>query len=118
MRFSLPLFSAVTMLALFLGGCISSKIPLFDEASAVTPVPAGRYDELKNNNGNWIKRGTGALRLDARNYSWKEDRAVSEQLFALFDIGNGFYVASGRQKNQKLGDPYLYELIEVTPDGY
>jgi hypothetical protein len=118
MRFSLPLFLTVTALALLLCGCISSKIPLFDEANAVTPTPAGRYDELKNNNGNWIKRGSGTLRLEARSYGWKEDRAVSEQLFALFDIGNGFYIAVGRQRNQKLGDPYLYELIEVTKDGY
>ena len=102
MRFSPPLFFTVTAFALLLCGCISSKILLFDEANAVTPAPAGRYDELKNNNGNWIKRGTGTLRLDARGYGWKEDRATSEQLFALFDIGNGFYVAAGRRRNPKL----------------
>jgi hypothetical protein len=118
MRLSPLRFFTVTASALLLSGCILSKIPLFDEVNAVTPVPAGRYDELKNNNGNWIKRSTGTLRLEARSYGWKEDRAASEQLFSLFDIGNGFYVAAGRQRNQKLGDPYLYELIEVTQDGY
>ena len=77
MRFSPPRFFTVTASTFLLCGCVLSKIPLFDEASAVTPAPAGRYDELKNNNGNWIKRGSGTLRLDARNYGWKEDRAAS-----------------------------------------
>jgi hypothetical protein len=101
-----------------LSGCISSKIPLFDEANAVTPAPAGRYDELTYNNGNWEKRSTGTLGLEARIYGWKEDNAAIEQLFALYDVGNGFYIAAGRQRNPKVGDPYLYELIEVTKDGY
>jgi hypothetical protein len=118
MRFQPLLLSALAALALLLTGCISSKIPLFDEAQAVIPAPAGRYDELVNNNGNWEKRATGTLRLDARLYGWKEDRASSEQLFALYDVGNGFYVATGRQRNPQLGDPYLYELFEVTKDGY
>jgi hypothetical protein len=118
MRFQPPLLAAVAALAFLLCGCISSKIPLFDEANAVIPVPAGRYDELKNNNGNWDKRGTGTLRLEARTYGWTEDRGASEQLFALFDVGDGFYIAAGRQRHPQLGDPYLYELFEVTPDGY
>ncbi len=118
MRFRPLLLLALAALALLLGGCISSKIPLFDEANAAIPAPAGRYDELTYNNGNWEKRGTGTLRLEARIYGWKEDRAASEQLFALYDVGNGFYIAAGRQRNPKVGDPYLYELIEVTKDGY
>jgi len=118
MRFQPPLFSVAAALALLLTGCVASKIALFDEAQAVIPVPAGRYDELVNNNGNWEKRASGTLRLDGRLYGWTEDRAASEQLFALFDVGNGFYIAAGRQRNPRLGEPYRYELLEVTPDGY
>ena len=118
MRFKPPSLFVVAALALFLSGCISSKVPLFDEANAVAPVPAGRYDELLNDNGTLIKRGSGTLRLDGRFYGWKEDRSVSEQSFALYDIGGGFYVAAGRQRNPKLGDPYRYQLIEATEDGY
>ena len=118
MHFKPSLLFAVAALALFLSGCISSKIPLFDEANAVTPVPAGPYDELKNNNGNWIKRSSGTLRLDGRTYGWMEDHGASEQLFALYDVGNGFYIAAGRRRNPQFGDPYLYELFEATEDGY
>ena len=118
MRFKPPLLFAVAALALLQSGCISSKVLLFDEANAVTPVPAGRYDELQDHNGALIKRGSGTLRVDGRFYGWKEDRSTSEQLFALYDIGNGFYVAAGRQRNPKLGDPYRYQLIEATEDGY
>ena len=118
MRFQPPLSFAVAALALLLSGCIASKIPLFEEAQAVIPLPPGRYDELVNNNGNWERRATGTLALDARVYGWKEDRAASEQLFLLYDVGNEFYVVAGRQRNPRLGDPYLYELLEVTPDGY
>jgi hypothetical protein len=118
MRIQPLFFSAAAALALLLCGCIASKIPLFDEAQAVIPVPAGRYDELVNNNGNWEKRTTGTLRIDGRLYGWTEDRAPSEQLFALFDVGDDFFVAAGRSKNPQPGDPYRYELFQVTPDGY
>ena len=118
MHFKTSVLFTVTALAFLLTGCISSKIPLFDEANAVTPVPAGRYDQLTNNNGTLVKLGTGTLRLDGRIYGWTEDRGAGEQLFALFDIGDGFYIATGRQRNPRLGDPYRYELIEATEDGY
>jgi hypothetical protein len=118
MRFQPSLLFAAVALALLMSGCISSRVALFDETNAVTPVPAGRYDELLNHNGTLIQHGSGTLRVDGRFYGWKEDRSVSEQSFALYDIGNGFYVAAGRQWNPKLGDPYRYQLIEATEGGY
>jgi hypothetical protein len=118
MHFKPFLLFAAAALALFLSSCISSKIPLFDEANAVMPVAAGRYDELTNSHGNWVKLRTGTLRLDGRTYGWTEDRGASEQLFALYDVGNGFYVAAARRRNPRLGEPYRYELFEATEDGY
>ena len=49
-----------------------------------------------------------ALRVDGRLYGWKEDRGASEQLFQLYDVGDEFYIAAGRQSNPRVGDPYLY----------
>ena len=60
MRFQPPLFSVAAALALLLTGCVASKIALFDEAQAVTPMPAGRYDELVNN-GAWCVAKPGEL---------------------------------------------------------
>jgi len=117
MRFG-PSLIAVAALALSLAGCIASKIPLFDATNAVTPAPAGRYDELTNKNGNWERRGGGTLRIDGKSYGWKDDGASVEQLFALYHVGRGFYVAAGRQRNPRPDDAYLYELFEVTKDGY
>jgi len=117
MRFGLSFLVAAALVPL-LAGCISSKVALFDETTAVTPAPAGRYDEFVRKSGNWEKRGSGTLRLDGRAYGWKDDHASSEQLFRLYDVGNGLYVAAGQQRNPRPGDPFLYELFEVTRDGY
>src|ERR1700730_10579697 len=77
----------VIALALSLGGCVASKAPLFDPASAVTPAAAGGFEIQEEKGGTWTRSGTGALTAGGRGYSWKGDGDEKAQRFSLFDVG-------------------------------
>ncbi len=104
--------------ATLLSGCIQSRRPLFDESKAVTPVPAGRYEEHEFKNGVWVKKRSGLLMIESRSYNWKPDGTEGIEFFTIHDVGEGFYILSARQKNLKPNDPYMYALFEATKDGF
>ena len=70
-----------------------------DEAKAVTPAPAGRYEEQENKYGNWVKKRAGVLTIESRSYNWKADEQQGADFFTLYDLGGGFYIAAARKKN-------------------
>lgn len=112
------LFAAAALTVLTLAGCLESKMPLFDEAKAVTPAKAGRYEEQERKKEIWVKRLTGILTIEGKSYSWKPDDKEGIDFFTLHDIGGGFYIAAARAKNPKPQEPYTYALFEATKDGY
>jgi hypothetical protein len=114
-----PRFLALlALVSIALSACLQSRQPLFDEAKAVTPAPAGRYEQQENKYGNWAKKQTGTLTLENRSYSWKVDDEQGTTFFTLHDIGGGFYVAAARKKNPSPKDPYTYALFETSKDGF
>ena len=108
----------LALISVALSACLQSRQPLFDEAKAVTPAPAGRYEEQENKYGNWAKKQAGTLTLESRSYSWKADGDQGAMFFTLHDIGGGFYVAAARDKNPTPKDPYTYALFEASKDGF
>lgn len=109
----------LVLLGLGLSACLQSKMPLFDEAKAVTPAPAGRYEEQENKLGQWAVKQAGTLTIDNRSYSWKIDGDKGgAEFFTLQDIGGGSYIAASRKKNPSPNDPYTYALIEAAKEGY
>jgi hypothetical protein len=112
------ILAAAALAVLTLTGCLESKKPLFDEASAVTPAKAGRYQEQERKQDGWLKRLTGTLTIEARSYTWKPDDKEGIDLFTLHDIGGGFYVAAARARDPKPDEPYTYALFEATKDGF
>lgn len=107
------------VLGFSLSGCLQSHAPLFDEAKAVTPAPAGRYEEQESKLGQWVVKQAGALTIENRSYSWKIDGDKGgAEFFTLQDIGGGFYVAAARKKNPSPKDPYTYALLEKVTEGY
>lgn len=105
----------VITLALGLGGCVASKAPLFEPASAVTPVAAGRFEIQEEKGGTWTKSGSGMLTLEGRAYTWKVDDDDKLQRFSLHDAGNGYLVAMAPQE---AGGPVYYALFEKSGEGY
>jgi hypothetical protein len=102
-----------------LSGCLQSRAPLFDEARAVTPAPAGRYEEQESKLGQWVVKQAGTLTIENRSYSWKIDGDKGgAEFFTLQDIGGGFYIAAARKKNPSPKDPYTYALFEAVKEGY
>jgi hypothetical protein len=119
MVFRTGLLMLVALAGLMLTGCLESRMPLFDEAKAVTPAPAGRYQEQeRRTNGSWLDRLSGTLTIEGKSYSWKPDDKEGIDFFTLHDIGGGFYVAAARAKNPQPKDPYTYALFEATKDGF
>ena len=112
------LLALIALVSLLLQGCLESRMPLFDEAKAVTPAPAGRYEEQENKYGNWIKRQAGMLVIESKSYSWKPDEQKGIDFFTLHDIGGGFFIAAARERNPSPNDPYTYALFESSKDGY
>jgi hypothetical protein len=112
------LVAFLVILGLGLSACLQSKMPLFDEAKAVTPAPAGRYEEQENKFGKWISKRTGTLTIENLSYSWKIDDKQGVDFFTLHDIGGGFYVAAARKKNPSPKDPYTYALFEIAKPGF
>lgn len=109
----------VLVLGLGLSACLQSRVPLFDEARAVTPAPAGRYEEQESKLGQWKPKQQGTLTVENRSYSWKIDGNKGDaEFFTLQDIGGGFYIAAARRKNPSPTDPYTYGLLEAVKEGY
>jgi len=94
-----PAFLAFLVLgSVALSACLQSRQPLFDEAKAVTPASAGRYEEQENKYGNWAKKQAGTLTLENRSYSWKIDDEQGMMLFTLYPSVSDFYCAPRRHK--------------------
>lgn len=114
-----PAFLAfLAFLGFALAGCLQSKTPLFGEAQAVTPAPAGRYEEQERKSEAWVTRLAGTLSVEGKSYRWKPDGKEGIELFTFHDIGDGFYVAAARPKDPQPSDPYTYALFETTKDGF
>jgi hypothetical protein len=114
-----PAFLAFLALgSVALSACLQSRRPLFDEAKAVTPAPAGRYEEQENKYGNWVRKQAGTLTLENRSYNWKVDSDQEAIFFTLYDVGSGFYVAAARNKNPTPKDSYTYALFEASKAGF
>lgn len=118
MAFRLGFLAFLALVSLSLSACLQSRAPLFDEAKAVTPAPAGRYQDEENKYGQWAKKQTGTLTLDGRTYGWKVDGDKETTFFMLYGIGGGLYIAAARQKNPAPKDPFTYALFEVSKDGF
>lgn len=108
----------LVVLAFGLSACLQSRVPLFDEAKAVTPAPAGRYEEQESKLGQWAVKQAGTLTIENRSYSWKIDGDKGAEFFTLQSIGDGFYIAAARKKNPSPKDPYTYALFEQVKEGY
>jgi len=110
--------ASAALIPVLLAGCLESRMPLFDEARAVTPAPAGRYEQQEYKAGNWVKRQTGSLAIENRSYRWKPDDQQGVDFFTLHDLGGGFFIAAARRKNPAPKDPYTYALFETSKEGY
>ena len=103
----------ITVIALALGlcGCVASKAPLFDAASAVTPAAAGRFEVQEEKNGTWTKSGAGTLTLEGNTYQWKVDDDDKLQRFSLYDVGGGYFVLMTPSEGAQ---PVYYTLFEKS----
>ncbi len=108
---------AAGLLALALGGCVVSERPLFDPAAVVTPAPAGRYVQLEQKAGRWIKSREGTLKIEGRTYSWKPDNETEPASFSLFPAGlSTFTVYAHIVEPDK--PVHYYALIQKTGNDY
>jgi hypothetical protein len=108
---------AAGWLALALGGCVVSERPLFDPAAAVTPAPAGRYVQLEQKDGSWIKAREGTLKIEGRTYSWKPDNETEPASFSLFPAGLSTFTVYARIVESGKPEHY-YALIQKTGSDY
>jgi hypothetical protein len=105
----------VIALALGLSGCVASKAPLFEPASAVTPVAAGNFEIQEEKGGTWTKSGSGTLKLKGKVYTWKVDDDEKLQRFGLHDAGGGYFVA---MVPPEAAGPVYYALFEMSGDAF
>jgi hypothetical protein len=105
----------VIALAFGLAGCIASKAPLFDPASAVTPAAVGRFEVQEEKLGTWTKNGAGTLKLEGNIYQWKIDDDEKVQRFSLYDVGGGYFVVMTPREGSQ---PVYYSLFEKSEQGW
>jgi hypothetical protein len=105
----------VIAVAIGLGGCVASKAPLFDPASAVTPAAAGRFEIQEEKLGTWTKNGAGTLKLEGNIYQWKVDDDDKVQRFSVFAAGGGYFVGMTPQEGAQ---PIYYWLFEKSVEGW
>lgn len=108
---------AAGLLALALGGCVVSERPLFDPAAALTPAPAGRYEQQELKAGRWTKLREGTLQIDGRVYSWKPDNETEPASFSVFPAGRGRFMVYARIVESGKPEHY-YALMRKDADGY
>ncbi len=108
---------AAGLLALALGGCVVSERPLFDPAAAVTPAPAGRYEQQELKAGRWTKAREGALRIEGRVYSWKPDNETEPASFSVFPAGKDRFMVYARIVESGKPEHY-YALLRKDAKGY
>jgi hypothetical protein len=104
----------VIALALSVSGCIASKAPLFEAASAVTPAAAGQFEIQEEKGGTWTRSGTGTLTLEGPVYTWKVADDEKVQKFTLHAVGDGYFVAMAPQE----GGAAYYALFEKAAEGW
>ncbi len=103
--------------ALALSGCVLSEQPLFDPSTALTPAPAGRYEQQEMRDGRWTKLRAGMLRRVGRAYEWKPDDNAAAVRFMVFEAGsNAFTLYAGITDAGKT--KHYYALIKPSADGY
>ena len=108
---------AAGLLALALGGCVVSERPLFDPAAAVTPAPAGRYEQQELKAGRWVKAREGTLKIEGRSYSWKPDDEKEPASFSLFRAGLSTFTVYARIVEPGKPEHY-YALIQKYGNDY
>lgn len=108
---------AAGLLALALGGCVVSERPLFDPAAAITPAPAGRYEQQELKGGRWIKAREGTLKIEGRVYSWKLDDETEPASFSVFPAGKDIFTVYARIVEP--GKPkHYYALLRKEANAY
>ena len=108
---------AAGLLALALGGCVVSERPLFDPAAAVTPAPAGRYEQQELKGGRWTKLREGTLQINGRIYSWKPDNETEPASFSVFPAGKDRFTVYARIIESGKPEHY-YALLRKDANGY
>ncbi len=108
---------ATGLLALALGGCVVSGRPLFDPAAAVTPAPAGRYEQQERKGGRWTKLREGTLQINGRVYSWKPDNETEPASFSVFPAGKNRFMVYARIIESGKPEHY-YALLRAHANGY
>ena len=108
---------AAGFLALALGGCVVSERPLFDPAAAVTPAPAGRYEQQELKAGRWTKQREGTLKFEGRVYSWKPDNETEPSSFSVFPAGKDRFTVYARIVEPGKPEHY-YALLRKDANGY
>jgi hypothetical protein len=108
---------AVGLLVLALGGCVVSERPLFDPAAAVTPAPAGRYEQQERKAGRWTKQREGALQIEGRVYSWTPDNESEPASFSVFPASKGLFTVYARIVESGKPEHY-YALLRKDANGY
>jgi hypothetical protein len=109
--------AAVIVAALASAGCVLSEQPLFEPTQAVTPTPAGRYEQQDMRDGRWVTIGAGTLRLSGRGYEWKPDGETMAPQFTVYEAGSDYFALyaaiteSGKTR-------HYYSLVRPTPEGY
>jgi len=100
----------VTLLALALGGCLSSKRPLFSEATAVAALgEGGRYQTFEaTDSGSYKREEKMTVRRTGRIYEFTDSRGVatSVSFFALIDGRFAGQVVSGSGE-------YAYVMVRM-----
>lgn len=80
--------------ALLLAGCIVSESPLFDAEHGITPIAAGRYDELmRGDDGGFEQVDTVTLAVEGNVYTLNGDDGRNPVHFTMHDAGKGLIVA-------------------------
>jgi hypothetical protein len=104
------------LLALMLGGCFESELPLIAAQEADYPFERGfhyTFYEWNKEARNWEPSETGSVQRDGDHYMQLADVGVSDKgdPFLLKSIGDNYYIA---QKSDNSSSIYVYDLVRIN----
>lgn len=101
----------VVALSLALGGCLSSKRPLYDESAAVTPLAEGHYGAYERGDTIRFKQtDVISIKRSGQGYDFIDGKAHSHHV-TLYPYGPKTFIAQAKTD----GDDYLY--VQMEPRG-
>jgi hypothetical protein len=111
--------AVVISLAILASSCVISKQPLFDPATAATPVAGGDFAEEQNKDGRWIRNATVKLVQEGRVYRIEYGKDGKTYRLTFQDIGSGFYVGVAAEESVPVPKKQIiYVLFDKRNEGF